>query len=141
MRIQKLIAALMLAMLLPATVFAASLRYCEGENGQWGIEFAHAENPHATLGMSASAPSFDVALALHLAGPHCQDRLLLPEAAKPKACHSRPPRPEPVLGPISHSQVNGRSERRVGHVSKLTESYLQSLDPRLVALRTVVLLN
>ena len=97
MRIQKLIAALMLSLLLPATVFAASIRYCEGENGHWAIEFAHAKDPHAISGIGASAPSFDVALALRLAGTHCQDRLLLPEAAKPEACHSRPPRPEPGL--------------------------------------------
>lgn len=141
MRLQKLIAALMLAMLLPATVFAASLRCCEGENGHWAVEFAHAKDPHATPGMSGSAPSFDVALASHLIGPHCQDRLLLPEAAKLEACCSRPPRAEPVLGPISHSQVNARAAGRVGHAGRSTASYLQPPDPRLVTLRTVVLLN
>ncbi|AGK56389.1 hypothetical protein HYPDE_23513 [Hyphomicrobium denitrificans 1NES1] len=43
----RLIAALMLAMLLPATVFAASLRHCEGENGHRGIEVAHPNDSHA----------------------------------------------------------------------------------------------
>jgi hypothetical protein len=140
-RNQKVVAVLMLAMLLPATVLAASLRYCAGENGHRGIEFAHVKNFHATPGMNGNAPSLDVALEiLHLAGPHCQDRLLLPEAAKPEACHSRLPRPEPVIGPISRSQINARPERRVGSARRLTAS-LQLPDPRLVSIRTIVLRN
>jgi hypothetical protein len=142
MRIKKLIAALMLCVLLPATVFAASLRYCAGEDGRQEIEFAHAKDSHATPGMNRSAPSFYVALdALHLAGPHCQDRLLLPEAAKPEACHRRPSRPEPALGPIFRSQVNACLKRRVGPAGRLTALYLKPPDPRLVSIRTVVLLN
>lgn len=132
----------MLAVLLPATVFAASLRYCKGENGHRGIELAHAKDFRATPGINRSAPSVDVALgALHLTGQHCQDRFLLPEATKPEACHSRPPRPESVLEPISRFQVNAHTKRRIVHAGRLTASYPRPPDPRLVTLRTVVLLN
>jgi len=138
----RLIAALMLAMLLPATVFAASLRYCEGENGHRGIEVAHANDSHAAPGINGSAPPFDVALgALRFTNSHCQDRLLLPEVAEREACHSRPPRPESVLEPISRFPVNAHPKRRISHAGRLTASYPRPPDPRLVTLRTVVLLN
>jgi hypothetical protein len=128
--------------LLPATVFAASLRYCEGENGHRGIEVAHPNESHAPPGINRSAPPFDVALgALHFRNSHCQDRLLLPEAVKREACKIRPPHPEPVLGPIAGSRENARTEGRVGHSARLTASYPRPPDPRLVTLRTVVLLN
>jgi hypothetical protein len=142
MRNHKLIAALMLAVLLPSTVFAASLRYCMGENGHRGIELAHAKDSRPTPGINRSAPSVDVALGtLHLTGQHCQDRLLLPAAAKSEACQIRPPRPESVLEPVPRSQVNVRPKRRVDQASSITASYRQPPDPRLAAIRTVVLLN
>lgn len=141
-RNQKLIAALMLAVLLPATVFAASLRYCMGENDHRGIELAHAKDAHPPPGINRSAPSVDVALgALHLTDQHCHDRLLLPAAAKPEACQIRPPRPESVLEPVSRFQVNSRSKRRADQASSVTAFYRQPPDPRLASIRTVVLRN
>jgi hypothetical protein len=137
MRIQKLITALMLAVLLPATVFAASLRYCKGENGHRGIEVAHLNDAHAPPGINRTAPPF----APHFTNSHCQDRLLLPEAASRETCRIRPPHPEPVLRPIAGSEGNAHTEGRVSHAGRLTASYPRPPDPRLVPLRTVVLLN
>lgn len=138
----RFIAALILSVLLPATVFAASLRYCVGEDGHQEIEFAHAKDSHAPPGVNRGAPSLDVALgAFRLSGPHCQDRLLLPELAKPEACHRRTSRPEPVLGPLHRSPLDARPKRRVGQAGRLTTSDIHPPDPRLVSIRTVVLLN
>ena len=141
----RLVAGPMLAVMLPASVFAAPLRYCVGQNGHHGIEFVHAKDfsrssPSVT-GVS-SARLIDLSLeAAHAIGSHCEDRVLLPQAAKLKVARIVAPNPERDLGTLFRLRLSFDQKNRVKHAAGPSATRSLQSDPRLVSIRTVVLLN
>lgn len=139
----RLIAAFMLAVFLPATVIAAPLRYCMGQNGHRAIEFVHAKhgfhaNTQVALGALLLEPRRS---ALHVLGPHCQDKLLLPVAAKSEKRFLAAPNHAPVLRPDPSFHLTANAKRRANCKLHVAASRVCETDPRLRTRRTVVLLN
>jgi hypothetical protein len=134
----RLVAGLMLTLLLPAAVIAAPLRYCTGENGHRAIEFVHTNNcPHV-----ATRPNRDMRVhGAHLAGPHCKDKLLLPVVAKFEKRLLAPPDKIRVPGYKVRFSVATHAGRGANTASPIQTSPSHRSDPRVLTLRTVVLLN
>lgn len=138
----RLVAGLMLAVMLPASVFAAPLRYCVGQNGHRGLEFVHAkECSHADAEAKSCARLIDVEFGALVLGSHCQDRVLLPEAAKPEACSITGPGAEPSGAAPERLQVQSNPRKWTKWSPRQSVAHVRHLDPRLVSLKTVVLLN
>lgn len=138
----RLIAALVLAFMLPASVLAAPMRYCVGQNGHRGIEFVlakHCSHENADVKSSAGLIDFSIG-ALHVVGSHCQDRLLVPEVTKPDACRIATSHPEPVLPPGFRAQKPAPTKPSSQAARRFAPGFWY-LDLRLVCLRTIVLLN
>jgi len=134
------VAAFMLALLLPAAVLAAPLRYCMGQSGHRAIEFVHAKvsshaNSTAKDGASLEGASRDP----HVIGSYCQDRLLLPVVKKSKSSVAPRRSSDPVLSNNFRFDLRASVQRPSHLASRLAE--LRQPDPHLVTLKTVVLLN
>lgn len=133
----RLVAGLMLSIFLPAAVIGAPLRYCTGENGHRAIEFVHTNN----YSHVATRPDRDMRVhGAQLGGPHCKDKLLLPVVAKFEKRHLAPPDKIRVPGCNVSFAVAAHAWRGANTASPIQTSSPRS-DPRVLALRTVVLLN
>ncbi|CAA2141702.1 hypothetical protein HYPP_02723 [Hyphomicrobium sp. ghe19] len=136
------ISAFLLALILPAVVIAAPLRYCAGQNGHRAIEIAHAKVlTHAGPDAKHSIAPEDVRHTPHVSGSDCEDKLLLPLVAKSKPRCVPRPSVEPVLGRDFHIDLRASTQWLAHLTSRLVVVHLRKPDPRLDTLRTVVLLN
>ena len=132
----RFLAALILAAFLPATVIAAPLRYCIGQ-------FVHVKdgfhaNTQAALRTLLLEPTHS---ALHVLGPHCQDKPLLPIVAKPEKRYLWAPNHEPGLRPDPSPHPTASAHWRTKGQLQVAAPRLPHTDPRLRTRRTVVLLN
>lgn len=139
----RLLASFLLAVMLPAAVLAAPLRYCIGQNGHRGIEFVHAKgSSHTYSGVKARLHTADHSVGTpHIIGSHCEDRQLLPTAAKPASCIRATPVPQPLLDKHYRLHIKSDTKERATRPALWPRSDFRHPDPRLVSLRTVVLLN
>lgn len=135
-------AAFMLALLLPAAVLAAPLRYCMGQDGHRAIEFVHAKVfAHANSVVKDGAGLEAGLRDTHVVDPYCRDRLILPIVAKSKSWAAPRPSDDPVASNDFRFSPRVSAEKCARPARRLVILHLQKPDPRLVALRTVVLLN
>lgn len=136
------VAAFMLTVLLPAAVLAMPFRYCVGQDGHRAIEFVHAKvypraNSEATRRASLEGTLRDP----HVLGPYCHDRLLLPVVAKSESCSAPRPSSDPIVSNDFRFDLRARSQWRSYPALRIALLHRPQPDPRLAALRTVVLLN
>lgn len=136
------VAAFMLTLLLPAAVLAAPLGYCMGKNGHRAIEFVHVKvsfhaNSARNDGASLEGRSHDP----RAFGAFCLDRLLLPVVAKWKSCDAPRPNSDAIVSNCFRGDLRARFQPRSHLMLRLALLHRPQPDPRLAALRTVVLLN
>lgn len=139
-RLKRFVATFLLVLLLPAAVLAAPLRHCLGQDGHRAIEFVHWKGvSHAVTEIDDIAALEGLSRDPHVTNPNCQDRLLLPVAAKRDFCSPRQLGGDP---PVAHDFCFHASPSALRHqASPCTPPNLPRPDPRLATLRTVELLN
>jgi len=132
----------MLAILLPTSVFAAPLLYCVNGDGHRAVEFVHTKDRvHEEISFEHVQPVDVSHIKPHVLGSHCRDRVLLPDIAKPEACRIAAPGPQPLVVPAFRQRSESALARRCILLADALVLEAAYPDPRLVALRTVVLLN
>lgn len=137
---KRFVAAFMLVLLLPAAVLAAPLRYCFGQDGHQAIEFAHWKGiSHAVAEIENIDLPGGLSRDRHADGRSCQDRLLLPLAAKRDFCN--PPRSSGDPAIASNFRFNATRCALRHPTSQFAPQNVPRPDPRLATLRTVELLN
>jgi hypothetical protein len=139
----RFIAAFMLTLVLPVGVLAGPLRYCLGHDGHRTIEFVHAKDfSHVNPAVAHRPPVLDPArIGFHIEHAHCRDTLLLLVIAKSEKRLAKAPNRDPVPGTAARFHLAAHAKRRTHSKLSVPASRVSRTDPRLSALRTVVLLN
>lgn len=136
------VAAVMLVLLLPATVGAAPLRYCTGLNGHRAIEFAHHRDGYHQNTHLAPRPRSQMTAhsTFDVHGPNCHDKPLLPVAAKWEKRDHEALRQVPVQRQASWLNPWAKFAGNPYLKSGVAASRARYADPRLRPHRTIVLL-
>lgn len=134
----RVIAVMTLAVLTVTAAWAGVLRECLGQDGRHGIELAQSESsPHARLlnfQFDSSAEGYG---NLHHSGETCVDRLLFADAFSSRGiCAGKS---KPVVFPLAPTGTQNFTQRTARLI--VLRPWDNVVDPRLKALRTVVLLN
>ncbi len=142
-RLARFIAALMLIVFLPAGVFAGPLRYCLGDNGHQGIELAHSANSrHGAFTekhqLAEARPALPDAQIQH---SNCRDTLLIPVITKSEKRFGKTLSRNPSSATHERLSLAARANTHELASARIPAAPLRAVDPRLVTLRTIVLLN
>lgn len=144
--LSRIIAAAMLAILLPAAVLAGPMRHCMAPDGHQKIEFLHPwDVRHASRyeGRPEGRQHFETTGHPHIEDQPCVDRALLAKAAgllekRPKATGPHLCSKPFAVWSFTWKHANGAWTDVTPSRARLRHDFV---DPRLADLRTVVLLN
>lgn len=138
--LHRIIAALLILVLVPATVLAGPMRLCLGQDGHRKIEFIHGGHQTSGIVDGATTKASDHIEAPSPMGRSCIDLALLTESPSPHAVQKSTlggGDPQPLLAfLVAPPDIIGPAAPHACDKPATTSTR----DPRLEALRTVILL-